>query len=230
MKRINLSLLAIFTMGTFAFAGGDIAPVEPVVSEPVVLESNSNFYVGLAYSYQNLETDGTATPPGTGTIRKRSVIDDKFSAIMLQAGYNFNQYIAIEGRYWFGLSSSVHYSNVYLPLKDRDTSIDAWGIYIKPQYPITEDFSVYALLGYGGGDIDIDNVPTNVGLQYADDKIDGFSWGLGVSYSMTDNISLFVDYINIYNDDDDYYNPSTGYKYNLDRNLDKWNFGLTYNF
>jgi len=215
-------------MGTFAFAGGDIAPVEPVVDEPVIA-SIGNFYLGLAYSYQDLQTDGTATPPA-GKARKRSILDDNFSAVMLQAGYNFNEYIAIEGRYWFGLSSTVHYGHTNSALQDKDTSIDAWGIYVKPQYPVTEAFSVYALLGYGGADINIDNVPSNIGLQYADDSVDGFSWGLGASYAVTDNVSLFVDYVSMYDNDDDYYNASTGYHYNLDRTLDKWNFGLTYNF
>jgi len=227
MKKLNLSFLTLLAMGTFALAGGDI---EPLTDEQALIESNNNFYFGLAYSYQNMQVDAIATPPGGNTFTK-SVLDDKFSAVMLQAGYNFNKYIALEGRYWFGLSSTIHYDKVNPQLfNDKDTSLDAWGIYLKPQYPITEVINVYALLGYGGGDINIDNVPANVGLQYVADNVDGFSWGLGASYSVTENISLFVDYVSIYNDDDDYYNPSTGYRYNFDRTLDKWNFGLTYNF
>jgi hypothetical protein len=62
MKKLNLSLAAIFAMGTFAVAGGDIAPVEPVVEEPVVVESTGNFYLGLAYGYMTANEDYTSGP------------------------------------------------------------------------------------------------------------------------------------------------------------------------
>jgi len=228
MKKLNLSLVAIFAMGTFAVAGGDIAPVEPVVEEVTVIESTGNFYLGLAYGYLNDQTDVTATPPAMPS-QVHTPIDDNFSEVMLQAGYNFNEYIALEGRYWIGMSSNINYSDTNPLLTNSDTTIDAWGIYVKPQYPVTEAFNVYALLGYGGADVTIDNVG-DTGLQYVSDSVDGFSWGLGASYSITDNVSLFVDYVSIYNDNEDYYNPSTGYSFNVDETIDTWNFGVTYNF
>ena len=43
MKKITLSALAVVTMSTFGFAGGDIEPV-PV---PVMMEETSPFYIGL---------------------------------------------------------------------------------------------------------------------------------------------------------------------------------------
>jgi len=228
MKKLNLSLAAIFAMGTFAVAGGDIAPVEPVVEEPVVVASTGNFYIGLAYGYLNTQSTVDYTPPGRGTL-SYTALDDDFSEVMIQAGYNFNEYIAVEGRYWFGMSSTINYNNIAPGLGDQDTTIDAWGIYVKPQYPVTEAFNIYALLGYGGADVTIDNVG-GTGLQYVSDSVDGFSWGLGASYAITDNVSLFVDYVSIYDDSNDYYNPSTGYSYNVDDTIDTWNFGVTYNF
>ena len=229
MKHINLSLISIFAMSSLALAGGDIAPVEPVVETPVVIESTGNFYLGLAYGYLNDQTDVTATAPSRKT-SKKTVIDDNFNEVILQAGYNFNPYIAVEGRYWFGMSSTINYSNINPAVKNSDTTIDAWGIYVKPQYPVTEEFNVYALLGYGSADITIDDVPTNGGLQYVSDSVDGFSWGVGASYAITESVSLFIDYVSIYNDDDDSYNPSTGYNYNIDNTIDSVNFGVTYNF
>jgi len=218
MKKLNLSLAAIFAMGTFAVAGGDIAPVEPVVEEPVVVESAGNFYLGLAYGYLDTTEDYTELVSG-GTL-KTSVIDENFDDIMIQAGYNFNEYIAIEGRYWFGLSdTSISYNG-----NAWDVSLDAWGIYVKPQYPVTEAFNVYALLGYGGAEFDISRTRGNTTFTPNTDTMDGFSWGLGASYAFTDNVSVFIDYVNIYDDTTDLIGGS------YDDTIDSWNFGVTYNF
>ncbi len=59
MKKFNLSLVALLAMSTLATAGGDIAPVEPVVETPIVEESTGSFYAGLGYSYMNLDPDNS---------------------------------------------------------------------------------------------------------------------------------------------------------------------------
>ena len=228
MKKLNLSLAAIFAMGTFAVAGGDIAPVEPVVEEPVV-ESTGNFYLGLAYSYLNDNVtlkDYNGLFPGNnlGAGASLDLWDWDHSDIMLQAGYNFNDYIAIEARYWIGLSDT----NVFLNT-NVDTSVDAFGIYVKPQYTF-DAFRIYALLGYGTTDYQFDVSNNAWKNSFATDNDDGFSWGLGASYAFTDNVSVFIDYVSIYNDNKDYADASTGLDINLDRTVDTWNFGVTYNF
>ncbi len=51
MKKITSSIVAALAVSTFAVAGGDIAPVEPVVETPMVEEvSTGGFYAGIAYS------------------------------------------------------------------------------------------------------------------------------------------------------------------------------------
>jgi len=199
MRKLNLSLASIFAIGTFATAGGDIGPVEPVINEPVAIKSNGNFYLGLAYSYIDAEEKNSLTDT--------TVVDDSFDDIMIQAGYNFNQYVAVEGRYWFGLSDTT--------INGADIELDAWGIYLKPQYPTTEAFNMYALLGYGSAEFDFSGSST-----VNSDTMDGFSWGLGASYTFTDNVSVFVDYVSIYNDDEVVYDDA----------IDSWNVGVTYNF
>ena len=66
-------------------------------------------------------------------------------------------------------------------------------------------------------------------LNLNTDSVDGFSWGLGASYAFTDNVAIFVDYVSIYNDSEDWVtaNGSTGY---TDNEIDTWNFGVTYQF
>ena len=196
MKKFNLSLVAVLAMSTFAVAGGDIAPVEePVVVVPEVVESTGGFYLGGAYGYGDMEFSETGYSH-----------NENFDSFMLQAGYKFNPYIAVEGRYWLTSEDSWDDWN-------EDFSADSWGIYVKPMYPVTNELDVYALLGYGDTDPEI-------GGQGPDYDTDGFQWGLGASYDVTDNVAVFVDYVSLYDD------TNVG----EDLTIDTVNFGVTYNF
>jgi len=99
---------------------------------------------------------------------------------------------------------------------DYDGDLSTWGIYVKPMYPIG-DFSLYALLGYG--EVILDD------LVGGDAVEDGFQWGLGASYTFTEEISVFADYISLYDD--------TGFDYRAkldDVDADVWMVGFSYNF
>ena len=60
-------------------------------------------------------------------------------------------------------------------------------------YPVTPAFDVYALLGYASVDYAITNGTSG--------DLDGFSWGLGASYEFNNNVAVYVDYTELYNDD-----------------------------
>jgi opacity protein-like surface antigen len=96
-------------------------------------------------------------------------------------------------------------------------------------YPVTPQFNVYALLGWGGVSVDIDD-------QWSDfDENDGFSWGIGAEYAINENFSVFIDYTVIYDDDEEYTDidvEGTGYLYTVENDLsvDTINFGVTYRF
>ena len=195
MKNIVLSAVAVLAMSSFAVAGGDIAPVEEpvVVVEPVV--TDAGFYIGGAYGYGTMELSEIEYSH-----------DENFNSFMLQAGYKFNSYVAVEGRYWFTSEDSWDDWN-------EDFSADSWGIYVKPMYPVTNELDIYALLGYGDTDPEI-------GGQGPDYDTDGFQWGLGASYDVTNNVAVFVDYVNLYDDTND----------GEDLTIDTINFGVTYQF
>ena len=222
MKNIVLSAVAVLAMSSFAVAGGDIAPVEEpvVVPEPVV--TDSGFYIGAGYGWQNVSIDDTSVPNVT-----TNVLDDNFGSIMIDAGYKFNSYVAVEGRYWFGLSSSNNLGWT-TGWDNSDITVDSWGIYVKPMYPVTDAFDVYALLGYGSTDVTYDN-PN--GGSYSSDSLDSFSWGLGAAYSFTDNVSMFIDYTSILSGEphkvgNDYNDRYT----NIELDVDTVNFGVNYQF
>lgn len=192
MKKFNLSLVAVLAMSTFAIAGGDIAPVEPMVETPMVEESAGAFYVGLGYSYMNMDIDGY-TP-----IDSRAIAGEEHNgdAVLLLAGYNFNQYIGVEGRY-AGFTDCLENTAIYL----------------KPMYPMA-GVTVYGLLGYG--ETTYDN-----GSSLSES---GFQWGLGASYKVTENIGVFVDYTDLYDDSGfDSYQLS-------DVMVDAVSVGVTYKF
>ena len=236
MKNFTLSVAAALAMSSFAVAGGDIEPVvEPVVVEEVA--SDSGFYIGGAYSLSNTEISAHSNYGYDGGTDYDSYWTDSMdrNAFMLQAGYQFNEYIAIEGRYWGSMDSNEYSSAYYIDgvldnsysWSDGDWS--AWGIYAKPMYPVTESFDVYALLGYGNVSID-DNWWFNESLL--DENV--FQWGIGASYSFTENTSLFVDYVQLCSDEGDtyvdydmYYDYST---VSTDISLYTVNIGLTYRF
>ncbi len=184
MKKFNLSLVALLALSTFAAAGGDIAPVEPVVETPMVEEPTGSFYVGLGYSYMNIDPDNSSEVDG--------------DAVLLLAGYNFNQYIGVEGRY-SGLTDCLENTAIYL----------------KPMYPMG-GITLYGLLGYGQVDYD------HGGPSLSES---GFQWGLGASYEVVENVGVFVDYTNLYDD-----TGFDGELPNQDVLADSINIGFTYKF
>lgn len=207
MRKITLSIVSVLALSGLAMAGGDIMPVEePVVVEPVV--DSSAFYVGIGYGYFDQTVENIAVVP--------SVLNKEFEAdsILLQAGYQYNEYLAFEGRYWIGVSGVDS-----TPEALGDGDFDAWGLYVKPMYPVTEAFDIYALLGYADSSVSLDN-----GQDW---DIDGFSWGLGAQYAVTDNILIFADYVSIAADDTlDYY----GADVDADIDLYTVNVGVSYKF
>ena len=224
MKNIVLSTVAVLAMSSFAVAGGDIAPVEEpiVVVEPVI--TDAGFYLGLGYSFMNSDIDFVHT----SAITNDHSLGAEYSAVMFQAGYKFNQYIAVEGRYWLGVSDEG-FSALTTTGSTFDTDATAWGVYVKPMYPVTDALDVYALLGYGSASIGGVQVASN---QTVDFDAEGFSWGVGAAYSFTENVSVFLDYVAF--TDDTFTNNVVTHTFlnqgDYDQSFDTINFGVTYQF
>ena len=227
MKNIVLSAVAVFAMSSFAIAGGDITPPEePMVDVPEVMEVevvDQGFYIGLGYGSLSGE-ETYRYNPGFGEIEFEEDSRD-FDQLLLQAGYKYNQYVAFEGRYWFGMNdlSGAYYDEGFL--YNTDASLDAWGLYVKPMYPVTPEFDVYALLGYATATL-TEDVFVPAGTLTRDTDLDGFSWGLGVSYTFNESIIIFADYVSLYNDTIDYdvWNASSDFE------VDTVNIGVSYQF
>ena len=203
-KILTTALVA----STILMAGGDIAQIDP---QPTQTPDNSSFYVGGAYTY----LDSTYTDNEYG-----DSLDNNENGLTILGGYNFNQYVAVEGRYTWGFGDDFTYKadGHSDTIDGSDGTTTAWGVYVKPQYPVTEDISVYALIGVAGVSVDA------FGDKVIDNETD-FSWGLGAKYAVTQNIEVFADYVSLHNGD---ITDVDGYTF--DGDVYTANLGLNYKF
>ena len=153
----------------------------------------------------------------------KGVVDNKQSqekmdstSVTLQAGYKYNEYVAVEGRYSFGFNMDYSPGLTGNNSNDYNGDYSSWGIYLKPMYPVY-DFNIYGLLGYGG--VQLSN------LDSGDAYESGFQWGLGTEYNINENFAVFVDYVKVYDDN--------GFDYRAvseDVESDIWTLGVSYKF
>ena len=208
MKKITLSLVSVIALSSFGFGGGNIEPIP--APEPIATEGTpSAFYLGLGLNVLSArDADASLSFFSGKTGQKRMV------GVALLAGYDFNEYIAVEGRY----TTSIY--------KDDTTAeMSAYSIFVKPQYRFQDEngqlgaFNIYALLGFGGVKMD----PVNDSHVYADDT--SFQWGLGVSYDFDESLTLFVDYTSLANGMDGTWSNGA-----LEVSADALTVGMTYRF
>jgi len=214
MKKITLSLIASMAMAGTLMAGGDIAPVvEDVVVEVAAPSVDmSGFYIGTGYSAQNSDVDDYSYNV------KVDVDSDNW---LFVAGYDYNRYIGIEGRYSFSVGDVDLKDSSGFSESSDNYETENMAIYLKPQYLMDNGFGVYGLIGYG-------KTTFENSTEKGDDT--GFAWGLGAKYTI-DNWSLFVDYTDLVTDGDlDGIEASPGVPADLNVNTDSWNFGVTYKF
>jgi len=182
MKKIVSSIALLAIASNVLMAGGDFTdPIEPEINIPekeiVVIEDDvkySGFYVGAGANYMRMSEAVTSSGYG----------------ITLVAGYYFNQYIGIEGRYMRTLSDLDIDSS--RPIVTTDDTLENVGLYVKPMYSITTGLALYGLAGYG------QSTYCNKSGDYSEN---GFQWGLGAKYELANGVGLFVDYLDIYDDD-----------------------------
>jgi len=236
MKQIQLSLLAFISSSTLLTAGGDISAFTPYVAEGNVTiqeavkaseikkdvlalpkkkatENVSPFYVGAGVVAARYDSSCTSTVAGCDGI-------DKTAGLLLRGGYDFNPYFGVEAR---GISTFI---------KDNGGKIQHYGAFVKPMYPVNDEFNLYGLLGLA-------KTKTSGSLRVTD--VSGLAYGIGLEYDLSDDkkddmkkefkydrefdgladqekgLGLFVDYEKLY------------YKSNAPK-LDAISVGLTYDF
>jgi len=155
----KLALASLLASGVLV-AGKDVEPaIVPVA--PVV---NINpFYVGLGLLWSGTSRDCPCADD--------SRLKETTYGVIGRIGYDFNQYIGVEAR---AFKASI----------DKDfAETTHYGIYLKPQYPITDKLNIYGLIGYGKTKIECDHPKLPAGTKMYDES--GVSVGIGLEYDLS---------------------------------------------
>ena len=166
MNKIMISALTVTALISTSLAGGKfIAPaVVPIV--PIAPMINPlPIYVGLGLVAVNLERDPCACA--------NTETDDLRYGSILRVGWDFNNYVGVEARVLKTLEDDVFSETTH------------YGLYLKPQYHVTPQMNVYALLGYANTTVDYTN-----GIQSSTTDENGFSYGAGFEYDFGVDESL----------------------------------------
>jgi OOP family OmpA-OmpF porin len=168
MNRIIKSfVLAAFATGA-VYAGKSVVPAVSPVAE---VEDYSAWYVGAGIVLGTYE----------GKCPEGCPYEDDTWGPMVRIGYDFNQYVGIEGRYLRSLWGEG---------ANGGERFEHYGLYLKPMLPVGERFNLYGLLGYGhtrsindGG---------NGNLPEISDW--GFVWGAGVEFDLSDSQGDYIEH------------------------------------
>jgi opacity protein-like surface antigen len=185
--KLRSSIIAITALSTMSFAGGDIGGITtfenedlnaaqqvvveepkvevPAVVAPVVAEA-LGLYVGGAITDIAVNSADRANLFGDEVGQERQV---GLTGII---GYDFMNYLGAELRGTVGVA------------KDNGTKFKQIGAYLKPNYDITDEINIYALLGASRANMNPNGTET------------GFSYGAGLDYGISDNVSVFTDAVN----------------------------------
>ncbi|MEA3490822.1 MAG: outer membrane beta-barrel protein, partial [Campylobacterota bacterium] len=163
MKKIALSLLTMIAMG-----------------DSIAKADDAGIYLGAGYALTMVDftvETGYFELPG---------FDASTDSVLFLAGYDLNEYIGIEGRYYWNVTSiAIDYYDKY-GLLDEYTA-ESFAVYLKPQYSF-DPISIYALIGITMNDYT---------LLVSSESDALFSWGLGAKFRLTDSFSVFADYTDL---------------------------------
>lgn len=159
--------ISIITLGVLLSTGSLNAGGVPAVMAPVAIPAEVDpnpFYVGVGLLWAGASRDCF----GEGECPDVRLKDSTWGGI-IRAGWEYNQYVGVEVR---ALSATL----------DSDwAETTHYGIFLKPQYPVSEQVKIYGLLGYGHTEIDTACVAIHDTFEY-----DGFSYGIGLEYDLSD--------------------------------------------
>ena len=205
--KLTSSIVAIAALSGMSFAGGMIMepayeneiveiPVEPAVIEQPVIEQPvvvtpppkkevvvvkevpkpKPVVVEKPAEKSGLYIAGGLTDVGVRPVGKLNLFSDEKGqdrqiGFTGRLGYDFMDYLGAELRGTYGIA------------KEKNNKFKQVGAYLKPNYNITDAINLYGLLGAS---------KTNVGVG----SDTGFSYGAGLDYGISDNVSVFTDVVN----------------------------------
>ena len=178
-KELQKIIVTGVVVNSVLFAGGDIAPVAPIVAAPVPIPMAIPIVIGGGLIW------GLESRDCVSVVCSKRVKDNSFGGV-IKAEYEINDYIGLEARaYKDGISNNFAETTHY-------------GIYLKPKYPITSQSNIYGLIGYGHTKVECD-------IANATYTRNGISFGAGAEYNFLNSPwGVWSDYMNIMNDSGEY--------------------------
>lgn len=179
------------------------------VIQPIKAENYTGFYIGGGA--------GQATYDISDRYFGSEGVDDSDKAFKLIAGYQFNDYLSLEGGY-VDLGKLSYFSDVTLTNPEGEifdihmdgiVEIDGLIINIVGSYPIAEQFSIYTKVGmfswereavHNSSSTHFEERPTYYSVDRSGDGSDVF-YGLGLSYNWN-SFYFRVEYEKFKSDDD----------------------------
>jgi len=162
-------------------------PAPTATPTPKVVEQKASGlgpYVGLAVSDMGVRSDDRVN------LFAEEKHQDRQFGLTAVIGYDFMKYLGAELRAALSVSGE----------NDGQDNLAEYGIYLKPQYPVLDNLNLYGLLGYSFINMSDPATSTNPNDNPFDGDNSGFSFGAGLDYGVTQNISVFTDVVNYLRD------------------------------
>ena len=214
--KLTKSIVAIIALSSMSFAGGDIiepvfeqetvvVPVEPVyvaptpAPTPVVVKATPVVVAPVVAEALGLYiaggiTDIAARSEDRANLFSEEDDQDRQLGLTARLGYDFMDNLGAELRGTTALSKNAEDTSKFKQI----------GAYLKPNVDITSALNLYGLLGASKVNM------SNPGAM--NDKETGFSYGLGLDYSVSDSFSVFLDAVDYLrkSDKNDVYGATLG--------------------
>ena len=169
MNKIVVSAMIVMGLASNILAGGKYAGVTESEVVPIYVPTINPIpiYIGLGLVAVALDRD----PCTCGNTETK---DLRYGSVM-RLGWDHNNYVGVEARVLKTLENGVFSETTH------------YGLYLKPQYPVSEQMNVYALIGYGKTKVDYTN-----GIRSSTTDENGFSYGAGFEYDFGADKSLGI--------------------------------------
>jgi hypothetical protein len=151
------------------------------------VNAENSWYLGALYNAQEISMHGR-----------------DFNSAGLIAGYQYNDYFALETRFTAGISGySGSYGGTTAEGSYKEDIDTQASLLIKASYPIFNSFKVYGLAGYTNTKLEInglgqynDSEGNNTGdypFKHKESE-GGLNYGLGLDYQINAEFNVFIDY------------------------------------
>ncbi|AXT72791.1 MULTISPECIES: outer membrane beta-barrel protein [Vibrio] len=172
IRSVSISSLLLLGIPSIATAGSSA-------------DNLNDVYFGIGASFLTMDVSGSLYDSNGTFIGSGS--DDISGASMLGAfaGYQFNPWISVEGRGYFGVTDEDYFG----------TSVEVsrfFAVYGRPTLPIHEYFSLYGIFGYG---------VTTAEVGGESDSEGDFTYGIGAEIGKGTNVKLQVEWVVMHDED-----------------------------